>query len=83
MLRDLTDSLMRVVSGRPSRKNSGELKALKAAVSSEVRGRFKDKEKKAGGAKGRSKTVPKKGRKRNEEDSPAEHSATKRTRTGK
>lgn len=31
-LRDLTDCLMRVVSGKPSRRNSGEFKALKAAL---------------------------------------------------
>lgn len=31
-LQDLADCLMRVVSGKPSRKNSGELKALKAAL---------------------------------------------------
>ena len=32
MLQDLTDSLMRVVSGRPSRRNSGDLRDLKAAI---------------------------------------------------
>lgn len=40
VLRDLTASLMRVVSGRPSRKNSGEMKMLKA-LSAEVSKRAK------------------------------------------
>lgn len=31
-LHDLKDCLMRVVSGKPSRRNSGEFKALKAAL---------------------------------------------------
>ena len=81
VLRDLTDSLMRVVSGRPSRKNSGELKALKAALSG---GKGADKAKKAtGGSKGRSKSAPKKSHKREEEVPPTGHNASKRTRTGK
>ena len=50
VLQDLTDSLLRVVSGRPSRRNSGELEAIKKALAAELRGKKKDKAEPKGNA---------------------------------
>lgn len=47
VLQDLTDSLLRVVSGRPSRRNSGELEAFKKALAAEIRSKKKEKPAKA------------------------------------
>ena len=42
-MQDLTDSLLRVVSGRPSRRNSGELEAIKKALAAEIMNKKKEK----------------------------------------
>lgn len=86
MLRDLTDSLLRVVSGRPSRRNSGELKAIRAAIAAEMKGKAAEKKEvkaSAGNKKEKSKSVPKiekKTRKRDEVEEPEEHNTSKRAK---
>ena len=61
VLQDLTDSLMRVVSGRPSRRNSGELEAIKKALAAEIRVKKKEKSTKAD-TKGNAQKQAKKGK---------------------
>ena len=97
VLQDLTDSLLRVVSGRPSRRNSGELEAIKKALAAELRGKKKEKAEPKGNAQKQAKkgkqaskveeaepeSGQRKTRKRNEEQEPPQHAPAKRARTGK
>ena len=90
VLQDLTDSLLRVVSGRPSRRNSGELQAMKAAIATEMKTRVAQSKKKQASEgkapRGRSKSVPpqsKKIRKRDEAEEPPQQKPGKRAKTGK
>ena len=60
-MQDLTDSLLRVVSGRASRRNSGEIAAMKKQIAAALKGMKKEKAPKAEKkeTKGRSKSAAK------------------------
>ena len=62
ILQDLTDSLLRVVSGRASRRNSGEVEAMKKQIAAALKGMKQEKAPKAekkDTKKSRSKSAPK------------------------
>ena len=62
ILQDLTDSLLRVVSGRASRRNSGEVEAMKKQIAAALKGMKQEKApktEKKDTKKSRSKSAPK------------------------
>ena len=61
ILQDLTDSLLRVVSGKASRRNSGEIEAMKKAIGAMLKNQKREKVKpeKKETQRGRSKSAPK------------------------
>ena len=61
ILQDLTDSLLRVVSGKASRRNSGEQEAMRKAIEAMLKNQKKEKAKteKKETQRGRSKSAPK------------------------